>query len=93
MGCDNQAVLQIINNGKAKDKLLQQLLRQLMFELASHQAEIIVHYVPTKENVIPDILSRWTTDQKYQQKFYELKEDHWQEYHVLPHMFELNSTW
>ena len=79
IGCDNQAMVTIINFGRAKDKLLQTLLRQLMYELAVNNPEIMAKFILTKSNVVPDILSRWEISQSFQHQFEQIKKLHWKE--------------
>ena len=94
IGCDNQSVLNVVNGGYAHDALLQTLLRELMFEVATAQAEIVIRYVPSKLNVIPDLLSRWHLDNgKHKQKFLEICQDDWKEEHVTDQMFKLKFDW
>ena len=57
--CNNQACVDIINNGKTKDKLLQQLLRKLTMILSINQIWIKLIYIRSHKNILPDILSRW----------------------------------
>ena len=40
VGCDNQAVVTIINTGRSKNKLLQKMLCELCYQLAMVEAEI-----------------------------------------------------
>ena len=93
VGCNNQAVATIINTGRAKNGLLQTLLRELTFEVAMAQAEIYAKFVPGWENLLPDILSRWTLNDEYRRKFLQEKQPHWQEDHVHPELFLIHDYW
>ena len=93
MGCDNQAVVTIVNTGRSRDELLQTLLRELVYVVASSQAEIVMRYVPSGQNLIPDLLSRWSLHPKYQQQFEKLHEPDWKEEYVTPEYFNLVSDW
>ena len=46
VACDNMSVVQIINCGRSKDKLLQDMLRELTYCLVQAQAEMVAHYLP-----------------------------------------------
>ena len=93
IACDNQAVVHIINNGRSHDQLFKTLLRQLTYELATHQIEIVARYIPTKLNVIPDILSRWTINANYPKKFQELCKVEWKEVQIKADWFNINHEW
>ena len=93
MGCDNLAVVTIINTGRSKDKLLQKLLRELIYVITENQAEIVTRFVPSGENVIPDLLSRLTIDKKYVKKFDELKQPGWIQENVKEDIFMLENDW
>ena len=93
VGCDNQAVVTIVNTGRSRNMLLQRLLRELNFELAKIQAQIYLRFVQGSENILPDILFRWYTDSKYRQQFEQLKEETWQETVVLENVFNIQSDW
>lgn len=56
--CDNQAVVMVINTGRAKDRELQRLLRWLCYLLTVIDALIRLEYVETRSNDIADKLSR-----------------------------------
>ena len=77
VGCDNQAVVTIINTGRSRNRLLQKLLREMCYCLAMAEVEIFARHVKSENNLVPDILSRWGTDVKYEQQFLQLKEKDW----------------
>ena len=93
VGCDNQAVVAVVNTGRSRDQLLQRLLRELVYELAMADSEIYLVYVESKMNVLPDILSRMGTDKIYEQKFLQMKKPDWQETVITEDMFQLHSHW
>ena len=41
------------------------------------EVEIFARHVKSENNLVPDILSRWGTDVKYEQQFLQLKEKDW----------------
>ena len=52
---------------------------------------MFARYVRSEDNVVPDILSCIGTEEKYEQKFLELKKDQWQECIVTDKMFNMYS--
>lgn len=56
--CDNQAVVAVVNTGKARDAELQKLLRWLCYLLTINDSLIRLKYVETANNVKGDLLSR-----------------------------------
>ena len=75
VGCDNMIVVSILNHGWTRDELMQNMLREITYILATNQAEMIVQYVKTSDNVIPDLLSRWEQDVKCRKQFEDLRQD------------------
>ena len=57
--CDNMCVVIAINSGKTKDVNLQALLRELFYWSSMFSFELKAVYISTKENTIPDLLSRF----------------------------------
>ena len=57
LSCDNQACVEIINTGRARDRKLQECLRELVMLVAKKQAWLKLVYISTKDNTLPDLLS------------------------------------
>ena len=57
--CDNEAVVQVINSGRAFETFLLGGMREICYLAATYRFEIRCVHVPTKFNCIPDALSRW----------------------------------
>ena len=68
--CDNQACVQILNVGSAKDRLLLNLARQIWYLCAKHNVQLRVNYIPSSENRLSDFLSRWNLSEMYSRKFF-----------------------
>ena len=58
MLCDNTAVIDIITSGKSSDVILQRMLRMFMYITCMGKFEVVMKYIPSEENEIPDKLSR-----------------------------------
>ena len=81
ISCDNKAVVEVINKGRAKNQLLNVALRKVMFMVAGNQCEIVLRYINTKKNVLPDLLSRWDNPAARSQ-FQETTKGELQQIHV-----------
>lgn len=57
--CDNQAVVNILQKGRSRKPRINKLMRHLTLSAAQNNYLIIPRYIPTKENVIADALSRF----------------------------------
>ena len=57
MGCNNQAVVEVVNGGSSLDRILQGMLRDLAYLPSCNEFEVILQYVPTEKNKISDVLS------------------------------------
>ena len=61
--CDNEAVVNVVNTGRARDCTLLLLMRELVF-VAAQKFEYRAVFLPGRKNILPDILSRWHESQK-----------------------------
>ena len=68
--CDNEAVVNVINTGRAWDPGLLDYLRELSF-LAVGTFEFRAVHLEGRKNVLPDLLSRWEEGERVRNKFYE----------------------
>lgn len=92
--CDNLAVVQIINTGKANDELLQSCLRWLCFVMAKIDCQVKMKHIFGYRNETADCLSRSCLDPEHKRLCDEmihrrdLEEDS-----VEPHFMTLNEVW
>ena len=93
--CDNMAVLEVVNRGRAKDKTLQKYLRELTYILATNHAELRIVYIASRDNLIPDILSRYYTDINMKNKLEKLLEENptWEEVQVSESILNNICDW
>ena len=57
--CDNQATVAIIRKGRSRVREINVLMRKLTLCTAKFNCLLLAEYIPTKENVIADALSRF----------------------------------
>ena len=72
--CDNQAVVSVINTGKAKDHMLQDCLCELAFVTAKVGCWVKASYIRSKDNTLPDWLSCWDISEKAREQFKKANE-------------------
>ena len=70
--CDNETSVLCLNKGRAWDSFLLACLREIEMLAATHEFELRGNWIAGVENRIPDALSRWDTDPKYEREFYSL---------------------
>lgn len=70
--CDNQAVAQVVNTGRARDLSLQEGLREICYLAAVAQCEICAQFISGSDNRLPDYLSRWHQGNQYRTAFRRL---------------------
>ena len=58
--CDNDATVQVINSGKTRDGFMQKCLRELCYITTKCQCVVRVIHLPSAQNRLPDLLSRWS---------------------------------
>ena len=94
--CDNSAVVAVLQTGRARDKILQQYVREITFLTATNYCEIHVTYVDIKSNYLADVLSRYDISTQKQQEFDALlqRNPHWTRTMVeTDKQFNLDSQW
>ncbi|CAC5416547.1 unnamed protein product [Mytilus coruscus] len=69
--CDNQSTVMVLNSGCTRDAYMQ-CCREILFYAAKYNFEIKAIHFPGVENRTADILSRWQSDPRFEDLFYEL---------------------
>ena len=67
--CDNSTTVRVLNSGKTKNLYLQKCLREIKYVASDYEFEVKAQHIQGENNRIPDYLSRWDTDVKYQDMF------------------------
>ena len=70
--CDNDAVCKVLNSGRARDEMLQSLMREIVYIAALYKFEYRTLHLVGKCNLLPDLLSRWHEGPRVHHKFKEL---------------------
>ena len=92
--CDNEATVQVINKGDAKNPFMQRCLRELVWFTARNNIWIKMTYLEGISNRICDNLSCWHLDDKYKKAFLEeTKGKRLRECAVPESMFEFEHGW
>ena len=74
--CDNMAVVEVLNKGKTRDHTLGIIARNIWLITAMFNIKLTVSHIPGKDNVIADLLSRWTYERVDNQKLLHLLPQH-----------------
>lgn len=90
--CDNQAVADLINTGRARDIDLQNGLREVCYLAAVFSLEIYGVFLPGEQNRLPDLASRWWKHEKYRQEFRKLAPYHTRR-SVRQSLFDYSHNW
>ncbi len=69
--CDNQVTVEVLNRGRARNVILLSYLREIAFLCAIHEFELRAVHIAGVDNRMPDLLSRWHLDPKYERLFLE----------------------
>ena len=92
--CDNQAMVNIVNMGRASNIFAQSCLREICFITASVNAVVKVVHCRGVENKVADFLSRWDEDPKYKDLFeMETKDIKKVQLKVEAEMFKFSAHW
>ena len=91
--CDNAAVVQVLNSGRAWDSELLRLMQELIF-VAAGKFEFRAIHLSGKSNILPDLLSRWGEGARVHKKFHELiKGKNMIEVKIAPNVFTFTHKW
>ena len=93
MWCDNQAVVEVINAGRTRDPVLQELLREVVFIAVENQFEIVMRYLSSQQNRIADVLSRLHLGTKYRKQLKSVIPEGWEQCMIPQHYFNMESFW
>ena len=85
--CDNMAVIDVIRNGDSRDAILQQQLRHYVYLIVMFQCEPVLKYINTKDNTLPDLLSRSYQDAQCLKKFKEINKSALQRTFMSPALY------
>lgn len=92
--CDNKASVDVLNAGRSRDAILQDLLREICFLAATYSFEIRAVHLAGNLNRMPDALSRWHLDLKHKIEFSSLTYNvYLQESVVIDQLFYMSHHW
>ena len=74
--CDNMAVVQVMNTGRARDRVLAACARNIWLLAATFNIELIFVHISGQSNKVADLLSRWNITQDPVTKLGKLLQDY-----------------
>ena len=91
---DNMAVVTALNLGRTRDTFMNSCLRDITFLCATQEFEVRCSYISTRDNTLPDLLSRAYNSQVARDEFTRRTEDQVTERIVVPlKSFQLSNVW
>ena len=90
---DNQIALWAINKGKSKDKFILKCIREIAWISAKNQILLKAAYIETKQNTLPDLLSRWYHGSAARRKFKQLTNASWKRKSITKQFFQFQCEW
>ena len=72
--CDNQAVVEVLSSGKARDQILAMCTRNVWLLTATYNIDLLVSHIQGTKNNVANLLSRWRNTTEDVQKLYHLIE-------------------
>ncbi len=75
IACDNKILIDVVNEGRARDKFLLMCMRELVWLAATFEFEIRTRNISGMTNRLPDLLSRWSFSSSDEIKFHNLMRD------------------
>ena len=81
--CDNMAVVEVLNTGRARDQMLATSARNIWLLISMYDIDLVVTHIPGVTNVVADLLSRWQHNYQNISKLNKLVVDHqWLSVHI-----------
>ena len=81
--CDNMAVVEVLNTGRARDLMLATSARNIWLLTSMYNIELVVTHIPGVTNLVADLLSRWQGNHHDINKLNDLVPDHqWLPVHI-----------
>ena len=68
--CDNQACVQLLTASAGRDHVLLNMGRQIWIYVQNNNVQIKATYIPSSENRLADVLSRWCKSDEYSKNFF-----------------------
>ena len=69
--CDNQAVVEVLSAGRARDQVLATCARNVWFLTATYNIALMVSHIQGAHNNVADLLSRWENTEEHHKKLYQ----------------------
>ena len=91
--CDNSAVVQTINYQKPKDPLMQQCLREFLYQVTTLKFEPVMVRIPTDDNFMADFISRNHFEEDILRKFSQHGVRKMECVTVTDDMFSFTADW
>ena len=70
--CDNLSSRLALNKGATRCQFMQACLREICYLSAIFEFEIRAQHIPGVSNRLPNLLSRWDLNNKFQEEFFSL---------------------
>ena len=81
--CDNMAVVEVLQKGRARDATLALLARNVWLICALFNIQILACHIPGKDNILADLLSRWQfSEANYEQLLHIIPTPNWVPTHL-----------
>ena len=91
--CDNMAVVEVLNTGRARDQMLATSARNIWLLTSMYDIDLVVTHIPGVTNVVADLLSRWQHNDQNISKLNKLVIDHqWLPVHIDHTILNTNMT-
>ena len=75
ISCDDMVSVNVLNSGKSGNPVLQDCMREIMYYAAMYDFKIVARYIKSKNNIIPDPLSRWEQGEAISDNFKLLQQE------------------
>ena len=91
--CDNLVSVMVLNTNRTRVEFMQDCLREILFVAAVYEFEIRAVHLASKENRLPDLLSRWHLGHEFRSEFHKLSKPSMYRVRIDPNMFEFLNVW
>ena len=70
--CDNMAVDEVLQKGRARDEVLALMARNAWLICAIVNIQVLVCHIPGRENILADLLSRWKVSPEHYKRLLQI---------------------
>ena len=90
---DNENCMFAINQRKSRDPYILRCLREIIWFTAKFQILLRAKYVKSKDNTLPDALSRWHQSSEARRTVKRMTNNTWKRHSISDELIKFDADW